>query len=147
MTLKISSQQKKSHLSLHILDADVKGCIIPDQWSSPALQELLDFQFQVSVGSLQVAHFGQVGGQTVVQVLHGEFLVGRGDVDGIAQVEASSSSSGGETRGGLGDTNTRASSSTVHAAHSPPAAVGAGGEGGRSWAGHVAAAGGEASHD
>lgn len=140
------NKSTSSHLSLNVLDADVEGCVVPDQWSGPALQELLDLQLQVSIGLLQVAHFGQVRGQTVVKVLHGELLVGRGDVNGIAQVEASSSSSGGERRGGLGDTNPGASSSSVHTAHTPPTAVGAGGEGGRGRAGHVVAAAGEASH-
>lgn len=130
---------------MHVLDADVEGCVVPNQWSSPALQELFDLQLQVGIGLLQAAHLAQVVGQTVVQVLHGELLVGR-DVHGIAQVETASSSCRGEGGGGLGDTNPGASGSSVHAAHSPPTAVGAGGEGGRGGAGHVVAAAGEASH-
>lgn len=130
---------------MHVFDANVEGCVVPDQWSTPALQELPDLQLQVSVGLLQAAHFGQVSGQTVVEVLHGELLVGR-EVNSIVQVEASSSSSRGLHGGGLGDTNPGASSSSVHAAHTPPTAVGAGGEGGRGWARHVVAAAGEASH-
>lgn len=55
--------------------------------------ELLDLHLQLSIGPLQRAHLVQVGGQPVVQALHGLLLVG-GDAEAIVgeaggqQVEA-----------------------------------------------------------
>ncbi len=133
-----------------VFDADVEDTVVVSLWCDFAVQELPDLQLQVGVGVLQAAHLCQVGGQAVVEVLHGGLLADR-DVKGIRQVEAtagSTSSRGGE--GGLGDTDSRPSGSSVHAA-GPHAAEEAGGGGRHDGAPHgggdVAAAAGEGRHD
>ncbi len=121
-------------------------------WCGSALQELSDLQLQVSVGLLQAAHLLQVAGQAVVEVLHGGLLAD-GDVDGVGQVEGTASSStGGRGEGGLGDTDSRPSGSSVHAAGPHAADLARGGHGGGHHdgaphgGGHVAAAAGEGGH-
>lgn len=44
--------------------------------------ELLNLHLQLSIGPLQRAHLVQVGGQSVVQALHGLLLVG-GDAEAV----------------------------------------------------------------
>ena len=57
---------------------------------SPLLVPLSDLPLQAFVLLLQGAHLLQVGGQTVVQVLHGGLLVGTDvEVQAIGEVEAS----------------------------------------------------------
>ncbi len=89
-----------------------------------ALQELPDLQLQLGVGLLQLAHLVQVGGQTVVQVLHGHFLVVR-EVNGVGQVKTAAGTSTsrkpctgrGEASGSTcaGDADPKATSASVHA--------------------------------
>src|SRR4029434_2610697 len=62
-------------------------------------QKLSDLQLQLGVGLLQGVHLGQVGGQTVVQVLHGEFPVandclGSSATSGQAETATSTPASG-----------------------------------------------------
>lgn len=114
--------------------------------SHPALQEVLDLQLQLGVGFLQRAHLVQVGSQPIVQVLHGDLLVGR-DVDGVGQVEAGSNGSSGTRgrggEGGPGDSDPVAACSSVDAADYSGAG---GGEGGAHHAGGPVAGAGEGGH-
>ena len=102
-----------------------------------AVQELTNLQLQLCVGLLQGADLDQVGGQTVVQVLHGGLLVCRhgesirqGEAATTASPEASSSAHavttstpGREGRAGAGDAHPGATGTSVHAAgpHAPNA--------------------------
>lgn len=144
-----------SHLLLHPLDPDTEGREIVGLGCCFALQELSDFQLQVHVGLFQVAHLLQVAAQAVIEVLHGGLLIGR-YVDSIAEAEGTASCCRGRGvgGGGLGHTDSRASSAAIHAAN-PPAASnqpGGGGHGGACDDGalhgrrHVAAVAGEGAH-
>ena len=63
------------HLFLQLFDADVEAGEVVSHRPRPGLQELSDLQLQLGVGLLQGAHLLQVGGQAVVEVLHGGLLV------------------------------------------------------------------------
>ena len=64
-----------SHLVLQVTDDERERRPVVALGFGLALQELSDLQLQLGVGLLQAAHLGQVGGQAVVQVLHGHLLV------------------------------------------------------------------------
>ena len=78
-----------SYLVLQVInDGKVAGVVMGDD--SPALVPLSDLLIQAVVLLLQGAHLLQVGGQTVIQVLHGGLLVGSNvKVQAVSQVEAS----------------------------------------------------------
>lgn len=74
-----------------------------------ALVPVSDLLVQAVIFLLQVANFLQVGGQTVVQVLHGGLLIGADvEVQAVGQVEAS----GGRCVG-CGDAGAAAACSAV----------------------------------
>lgn len=100
----------------------MEASVVSDLRSLLALQKRPDLQLQVTVGCLQAANLLQVGGQTIVQALHGDLLVG-GDVNGVSHGEAGRRSRGDE--GGPGHTDSGASGTSVHAAHSSSAVGGA----------------------
>lgn len=79
-----------SYPVLELLDDDkVFGVVVGDD--SSGLVPISDLLVQAVVLLLQGAHLLQVGGQTVVQVLHCALLVGTDmEVQAVSQVEASS---------------------------------------------------------
>lgn len=93
---------------------------------SSALVPLSDLLVQAFVLLLQGAHLLQVGGQPIIQILHGGLLVGPDvEVQAVSQVEASRH--GCIARLGCGDAGATTTCSTVNT-HGP-LAIGSAAEG------------------
>lgn len=79
----------QTNLLAQLINDGLETAVVVDIGTS-LLQGLADLHLQLAVGLLQEPHFLQVGGQTVIQVLHGHLLVahdltcgsGRTHVDG-----------------------------------------------------------------
>lgn len=104
-----------SYLVLQIFDDGEVACVVgaDDRF---ALVIMSDLHLQVVVLLLQGAHLLQVGGQAVVQVLHGGLLVGPDvEVHAGGHVEASGGGQGGVSVAllGRGDTSATAACSSV----------------------------------
>lgn len=77
-----------SYLVLQVInDGKVAGVVVADDGS--ALVPLSDLLVKAVILLLQGAHLLQVGGQTVIEVLHGGLLIGPDmEVQAVSQVEA-----------------------------------------------------------
>lgn len=64
----------QTHLLVQIVNDGLEAAVVIHIWAS-LLQDLADLQLQLTVGLLQGPHFLQVGGQTVIQVLHEHLLI------------------------------------------------------------------------
>ena len=63
-----------THLVPQVLDGLEVGAVVLDLSRPLPLVPVTDFHLQVSVGLFQGTHLVQVGGQAVIQVLHGHLL-------------------------------------------------------------------------
>lgn len=98
------------------MDGNLEGSPVMKFCLGPGLQEHADLMLQISVGLLQGADLVQVGGQTIVQVLHGGFLVFV-QVDSVGQAGATTSlTASREGAGGTGDAHPGPTGTPVHAA-------------------------------
>ena len=77
------------HLVPQVLDGLEVGAVVTGRPGPLILVPVTDLHLQLRVGLLQGAHLLQVGGQAVVEVLHGDLLIAREEA-AIATTEADS---------------------------------------------------------
>lgn len=66
-----------THLVPQILNGLETGAIVAGRPGPLTLVPVMDLRLQLPVGLLQGVHLVQVGGQTVIQALHGDLLIAR----------------------------------------------------------------------
>lgn len=77
------------YLVLKFTDGGNVGIVLSGHRQGLTVKILVDLELQLSIGLLQQAHLLEVGGQTIVQVLHCQLLISR-KIDGIGEVKAAS---------------------------------------------------------